>query len=210
MERLGPGQAVALQLLSRLADPGVTAAEVEQILRTDPALTVRLLKIANSASVSRRQLGSIRDAVVLVGLARLRAWMVLIATEHTGGQREHVGAAMIRARTCELVAPVVSPEVRPDTAFTLGLLHGVSEALGVGHDEFVAGLPALSDELRSALTGEPGPLRAVLTAVLRYEQGRLDRLSDHPDVAAHLAGAYLDALAWTTNTIAGAGADTRS
>lgn len=210
MERLGPGQAVALQLLSRLADPGVTAAEVEQVLRTDPALTVRLLKIANSASVSRRQLGSIRDAVVLVGLGRLRAWMVLIATEHTGGQREHVGAAMIRARTCELVAPVVSPEVRPDTAFTLGLLHGVSEALGVGHDEFVAGLPALSDELRSALAGEPGPLRAVLTAVLRYEQGRLDELSDDPDVASHLAGAYLDALAWTTNTIAGAGAETRS
>ena len=204
MERLGPGQAVALQLLSRLADPNVTAGEVEQILRTDPALTVRLLKIANSASMSRRQLGSIRDAVVLVGLARLRAWMVLIATESAGGQREQVGTAMIRARTCELVAPAVSPGVRPDTAFTLGLLHGVSEALGVPREEFVAGLPALSDELRAALTGQQGPLRAVLAAVLRYERGQLDQLADDPDAAAQLAAAYLDALAWTTNTLAGA------
>jgi EAL and modified HD-GYP domain-containing signal transduction protein len=205
MERLGPGQAVALQLLSRLSDPNVTAREVEQILRTDPALTVRLLKIANSAHSGRRQLGSIRDAVVLVGLARLRAWMVLIATESAGSQREQVGTAMIRARTCELVAPVVSPDVRPDTAFTLGLLHGVSEALGVPRHEFVAGLPALSDELRAALAGDGGPLRDVLAAVLRYEQGRLAELADDPAIAARLAGAYIDALAWTTNTLAGAG-----
>jgi EAL and modified HD-GYP domain-containing signal transduction protein len=50
MESLGPGQAVALLLLSRLADPAVSAREVEEILRTDPAMTVRLLKIANAAN----------------------------------------------------------------------------------------------------------------------------------------------------------------
>jgi len=204
MERLGPGQAVALQLLSRLADPGVTASDVEKVLRTDPALTMRLLKIANSAGSGRRQLASIRDAVVLVGLARLRAWMVLIATESAGTQREQVSLAMIRARTCELMAPTVSRDVRPDTAFTLGLLHGVSEALGVPRHEFVAGLPALSDELRAALAGDPGPLRTILDAVLCYEAGDVDALADDPTVTAHLAGAYLDALAWTTTTLAGA------
>jgi EAL and modified HD-GYP domain-containing signal transduction protein len=204
MERLGPGQAIALQLLARLSDPDVTAADVEKVLRTDPTLSVRLLKIANSAESGRRQLGSIRDAVVLVGLARLRAWMVLIATEGTGSQREQVSTAMIRARTCELVAPTVSKDVRPDTAFTVGLLHGVSEALGIPVERFLDGLPALSDELRSALSGEPGPLRDVLEAVLAYEQGRLADILDGPTTAGRLATAYLDALAWTTGTLSGA------
>lgn len=205
MERLGPGQAVTLQLLSRLADPDATAADVEQILRTDPALTVRLLKIANSAHRGRHQLASIRDAVILVGLGRLRAWMVLIATEGAGSQREQVSGSMIRARTCELAAPAVEPGVRPDTAFTLGLLHGVSEALGVPRDEFVGGLPSLSDELRAALTGQPGPLLRVLQAVLHYERGDLTELAENPAAAGCIARAYIDALAWTTNTLAGAG-----
>jgi EAL and modified HD-GYP domain-containing signal transduction protein len=202
MERLGPGQAVALQLLSRLADPQVTASDVEQVLRTDPALSVRLLKIANSAHSGQRRLSSIRDAVVLVGLARLRAWMVLIATEGSTGTREEVNAALIRARTCELAAPAVGGGVRPDSAFTLGLLHGVAQALGLPIQDFVNGLPALADDLRAALVGEPGPLRAVLDAVLYYERGDLAAPTDVRIPTGGLAGAYLEALAWTTHTLA--------
>jgi EAL and modified HD-GYP domain-containing signal transduction protein len=198
MERLGPGQAVALQLLSRLADPDATASSVEGVLRTDPALSVRLLRIANSAHTGlARRMSSIKEAVVLVGLARLRAWMVLIATEGGGARREQVNQALVRARTCELAAVGA---VRPDSAFTLGLLHGVAEALGVPIEEFVAGLPALSDDLKSALHGEPGPLREVLDAVLRYEAGDLAGPGD----PGRLAADYLEALAWTTDTL-GAG-----
>jgi c-di-GMP-related signal transduction protein len=207
MERLGRGQAAALQLLSRLTDPDVTAGDVEKILRTDPALSVRLLRIANSAYTGQQQLSSLRDAVVLVGLARLRAWMVLIAAENGVGQREQVGVAMIRARTCELMAPPVSPGIRPDTAFTLGLLHGVSEVLGITSQDLVAGLPTLSDELQDALVERSGPLREVLDAVLAYEQGRFEKLPRDPKVASHLASAYLDALAWTTTTFAGVSQD---
>jgi c-di-GMP-related signal transduction protein len=114
---------------------------------------------------------------------------------------------MIRARTCELVAPTVSTEVRPDTAFTLGLLHGVSEALGMPREAFVAGLPALSDELRGALAGEPGPLRSILMAVLGYEESTLTPEATSPGTRERLPGAYLEALAWTTTTLAGAGPD---
>jgi EAL and modified HD-GYP domain-containing signal transduction protein len=205
MERLGPGQAVALQLLSRLADADATAADVEAVLRTDPALTVRLLRIANSAhSGLARRMSSIKEAVVLVGLARLRAWMVLIATEGDGRRREQVNQALIRARTCELASEGI---VRSDSAFTLGLLHGVAESLGVTMDEFVAGLPALSYDLKTALHGEPGPLRTVLDAVLRYEAGDLADLGDPVDGPLgpdRLAADYLEALAWTSATLGAA------
>jgi c-di-GMP-related signal transduction protein len=208
MESLGPGQAVALQLLSRLADPATTAREVEQILRTDPALTVRLLKIANAASSGlTRRLSSIRDAVVLVGMAKLRAWMMLIAISDSGPRNAHrISGALVRARTCELVAHTISPLARPEAAFTLGLLHGFSEAVGIDPQELVDGLPALSEDLRAALGGEPGPLREVLDCVLGYESGYLTVLVGSPGLADKLAGAFVEAVAWTTATIGGGAA----
>lgn len=207
MERLGPGQAVALRLLARMADPQTTASDVEGVLRTDPALSLRLLRIANAAhSGLARRVSSIKDAVVMVGLARLRAWMVLIALGPSGGTREEINQALIRARTCELAAGRMASGPRPDSAFTMGLLHGIAQALGMPIEEFVAGLPALADDLRAALAGDDGPLRTVLDAVLRYERGDLTTLTDGASAVGDLATAYLEALAWTSGTVAGAAA----
>jgi EAL and modified HD-GYP domain-containing signal transduction protein len=147
---------------------------------------------------------SIKDAVVMVGLARLRAWMVLIALGPNGGTREEINQALIRARTCELAAARLPNGPRPDSAFTMGLLHGIAQALGLAIDEFVAGLPALADDLRAALSGDPGPLRTVLDAVLAYEEGDLSDLGDSTAAVGDLSSAYLEALAWTSGTIAGA------
>lgn len=206
MESLGPGQAVALLLLSRLSDPSVSAREVEEILRTDPAMTVRLLKIANAASCGlTRRLSSIRDAVVLVGMAKLRAWMVLIAMGAASGGTHRISSALVRARTCELIAHQISPTARPDAAFTLGLLHGVAEAIAMDPEELVDGLSVLADDLREALAGQPGPLREVLESVLGYESGDLAVLVGSCSLADDLATAYMQALAWTTATIGASG-----
>jgi EAL and modified HD-GYP domain-containing signal transduction protein len=206
MESLGPGQAIALLLLSRLSDPTVSAREVEAILRTDPAMTFRLLKIANAASSGlTRRVSSIRDAVVLVGMGKLRAWMVLISMGASAGNQHRISSALVRARTCELIAPHISPLVRPDAAFTLGLLHGVAEAIGMDPAELVDGLPSLADDLREALTGEPGSLREVLESVLAYEFGDLAVLVGSFTLADELANAYVRALAWTTATVGASG-----
>jgi c-di-GMP-related signal transduction protein len=205
MESLGPDQAVALLLLSRLSDPSVSAGDVEEVLRTDPAMTMRLLKIANAASSGlTRRLSSIRDAVVLVGMAKLRAWMVLLAMGAVSGSTHRISSALVRARTCELIAQRISPLARPDAAFTLGMLHGVAEAIGMDPEDLVDGLPALADDLREALGGEPGPLREVLDSVLGYESGDLAVLVGRCALADDLATAYVQALAWTTATVGGA------
>lgn len=209
IESLGTGQHVALMLLSRLSNPSVSAREVEQILRTDPAMTVRLLKIVNSASNGlTRQVSSIRDAVVLVGMAKLRAWMVLLAMGSSGSAPYRIGTALVRARTCEVVSGTVVPAVAPDAAFTLGLLHGVAEAIGISVESLAESLPSLADDLREALTGTPSPLRGVLDTVLAYEAAGVGAPAPSaaapapaPAPAPEVAAAYLNALAWTTATV---------
>lgn len=204
-QTLTPGHAVALQLLARLSDPATTASDVEDILRADPGLTFRLLQIANSASNGLvRNVSSIRDAVVLVGLAKLRAWLVLISLSGLGGNGDGLTSALARARACEVVARTAS-QVRPDVAFTLGLLDGIGQTLGLDQAALLERLPPLTPELADALVGGSGPLRALLDAVRGYETGDLDAVAATGVDAALLAQAYLDALAWTSRTTAAVG-----
>lgn len=198
-ESLTPAQALALQLVTRLGEPETTAEDVESLLRTDPALSYRLLRIANSAaSGQNRKLSSIRDAVILVGLARLRAWLVLVQLSGVTGSTDLLADALVLARTCELIARA-DREVPPEVAFTLGLLQGIIDALGTTPEVLTRGLP-LDEGLAHALHGGSGPLRRVLDAVLAYQRCHftLEQLGEEgiPDVA----GAYLSALAWAGTT----------
>ena len=62
----------ALKLLALLDDPGVTVPQIEGILRQDAGLTANLLKLANSAYFGiPSKVGSVRQAVILLGLKRL-------------------------------------------------------------------------------------------------------------------------------------------
>ena len=200
IQTLSPGQTLALELVGKLGDPKTTTEEIELAVRRDPALVYRLLRIANSASSgSSRQVSSIRDALVMVGVSRLRAWLVLLSLAPDGAGGGAMVDALARARTCERVARATEL-VSPDTAFTAGLLHGVAESLGLSPTALLERMPALGADLGEALLGRPGPLRDVLDAVIGYQRADLVAASAGPVSLGAMADAYLGALAWTTET----------
>lgn len=201
IETLSPGQQLALQLIGRLGDPDATTTEIEKAVRRDPALVYRLLRIANSASAgSNRQVSSIRDALVMVGLSRLRAWLILLSLAPDVRSENQMVRALTRARTCERVAEL-GRLTTPDTAFTAGLLDGIAEGLGLPAADLLERMPTLAPELSAALTGDGShPLWRILTAVRAYEHEDLDEVGRGPVPLQTLAEAYLQALAWTTAT----------
>ncbi|GAB6900110.1 EAL and HDOD domain-containing protein [Kineosporia succinea] len=201
IETLSPGQQLALQLIGRLGDPNASTAEIERAVRRDPALVYRLLRIANSAAAgSTRQVSSIRDALVMVGLSRLRAWLILIALAPDSASQTAMVGALTRARTCERVAEM-GRIIAPDTAFTAGLLDGIAEGLGLPSSDLLDRMPTLTPELSAALTGDAThPLRRVLTSVRAYEHEDLVEACRGPVPLQTMAEAYLQALAWTTET----------
>ena len=199
-ESLTPGQVIALQLVARLGNPDVTPRMVEDLLRTDPALTYRLLRIANSAANGlTRPVSTIRDAVVIVGLAKLRAWLILLSMSGSGPGPDSLVGALALARTCELVA-AGTRTVRPDVAFTLGLLHGIAESLGRDLADLSRGFPPLGDQLDAALHGEPGPLRTVLDSVLAYQRCDVSGVRQCGQDEGRVARSYLAGLAWAHRT----------
>jgi len=61
--------AIALEVIEASKDPDIGLAEVSNIIRNDPALSVKLLKIANSPLYSlRRTIHNLREALTLLGL----------------------------------------------------------------------------------------------------------------------------------------------
>lgn len=61
--------AIALQVIDACKDPDIGLAEVSEIIRADPALSLKLLKVANSPLYSlRRTIHNLREALTLLGL----------------------------------------------------------------------------------------------------------------------------------------------
>jgi c-di-GMP-related signal transduction protein len=198
---LTPRRPGCLDLLARLADPAATLEDLEGVVRLDPGLSLRILRAANSASTGLlRPVSSVREALVMLGTERLRSWsLLLVAAGDDDAGAAPLGVALSRARTCELLAPVVG--VRPEVGFTAGLLSRLDVLLGLPLREVLDGLP-LTEDLRSAVTDGTGPLGLLVRAVEAHEDGR----DDHGLDVGRLSRAHLAAVAWTTATVGGLGA----
>ena len=189
---LAPSQLACLRLVSLLSDPHVRTDEVVSALEADPSLTVRVLQAANSAAAGlARRPGSVREAVLHVGLQTLQAWAVLMGLG-VPADGVPLSAALVRARMCQLLA---GPGVPDSSAFLAGLLSGLAEALGVEPADLLEQLP-VAQPVSAALLDRSGPLGAVLAAVLVYETG--GQLPEPPPEQAR--SAYLTAQVWTSRT----------
>ncbi|RKS77697.1 EAL and modified HD-GYP domain-containing signal transduction protein [Motilibacter peucedani] len=201
-QTLAPAQLAAVQLLAALADPAVEFDAVERLVAQDPALTWKLLRVANSAgSAANRSIGSLREAMVRVGLAQLRAWVMLlsVSTVAAGSGGSDIEAVTARARACQLLADRV-PRASPDTAFTLGILEGVAGLLGMSGADLLTQIP-LEGSLADGLRGEPTPERAVLEVVLGHERHDLGAARSHGIDVGELSSAYLSSLRWSHESL---------
>jgi EAL and modified HD-GYP domain-containing signal transduction protein len=196
---LSPTRLTCLRLLQKLCDPATSFAEVEHLVQTDAALSYRFLRAAGAGAAQGmfRRLRSVRDAVVMLGERRLRAWLalMLLAGAHEGSD-EQLNIAMTRARMAEEMALSLFPEVI-DRAFTVGLVSALDLFLQAPLPALVQGL-ALAPEIEGALLAHQGPLGAVLADVLAWEAGG-EGLRPRSGLSfAELERCYLHALAWAT------------
>jgi EAL and modified HD-GYP domain-containing signal transduction protein len=180
-----------LRAAAGLTSPDAGIDEIEEALRTDPELSLRLLRYLNSAALSlSRRVSSIRQGVMLLGPRTVRQWALVLLMGGVGEQRGPLlTTALARARTCEMVAHARGAS-DPDAWFSAGLL-SVSDVLaGRTMEEVVAELP-LDEDIVSALLWRHGAKGEALAAAIACERGQIPVL----DPALVLA-AYADAVAW--------------
>ena len=164
---------VLMELMTKLRQPDVGFAEIESILRRDAGLSVTLLRFLNSAGFGLRvQVSNIRQAVALLGIAEFQKWVTLVGLgEASYKPHEVLVTALIRAKTCELVASgnKDAPSAA-GSAFMVGLFSLLDAMLDQPLDVILKDLP-VSEVLRSALLDHAGYEGAILAAVMEHERG---------------------------------------
>ncbi|WP_433050997.1 EAL and HDOD domain-containing protein [Dactylosporangium sp. CS-033363] len=201
---LSPSRLRRLELLGAVTAEDADLAKVVSIVQSDPALSYRVLRATNSAASGLpRRVGSVRDAVVLLGSAKIRQWaaLMLVSDVAESASEEQLSATMARARLCQTVAERLS--LSGEAAFTVGLLAGVAELISEPIAEIAARLP-LTVEIVEALVDGHGRLGQVLATVKAYELADEQALAASPVSSSELAKAYLAAVGWSMKTIEGA------
>ncbi len=196
---LSPTQNTLLALVSRLQDPDVPFNDLAKVVQGDVGLTHKLLRIINSAFYSLpRKVESVKDALVLLGLRTVRRWASLIALAGLGKiPREGFTAALVRARTCELLAER-SRQHGADTHFMAGLLSTLGDLLGSPLEEVIADLP-LSESLRAALLTGEGDLGAAIACATAHETAQWEAMRYRTLTPGQIRDAYIQAVTWAAD-----------
>ncbi len=137
-----PGAAV--KLLALVDDADVSVERIERVLRYDPGLTANILKLANSAYFGiPSRVGSVRQAVILLGLKRLiqmviASCMSAVMDRVVPGYDLSPGELWRHSIAVSVAAECLTQELgmqADEEVFTAALLHDVGK-LVLG--EFVA------------------------------------------------------------------------
>lgn len=127
--------AAGSRMLQILENPDASVEEIESVLHYDPGLTANLLKLANSAYFGiPSKIGSVRQAVILLGLKRLA--QLVVATCVSSLMREKVPGYDLppgdlwRHSIAVAIAAEALVKKQPDIGeemFTPALLHDIGK-----------------------------------------------------------------------------------
>ncbi|MGD2097764.1 MAG: HDOD domain-containing protein [Desulfobacterales bacterium] len=129
-----PGTAV--KLLGLIDDPSMRVSQIEEILRHDSGLTANVLRLANSAYFGiPSKIGSIRQAVILLGLKRLiqmviAACVSAIMDKPVPGYDLPPGELWRHSIAVSVAAEALVKELKIEASeeiFTAALLHDVGK-----------------------------------------------------------------------------------
>lgn len=152
---------------------------------------MRLLRTANAASSGlRNEVTSLRQAIVLLGPRRLRAWVVLTLIEGgaTRSKPDELWAVLARAFACQKLATR-----ERDLAYTIGLLSGCADLLG-GDVAEVATTSGIGSQARAALMFGVGEAGSALAAVRAHERDEVDAITATGFAPFDVSRAYLESL----------------
>ncbi len=133
---LPPMPQIAGELMQMMSKPDTTATQLERVMSRDPALTARVLKIANSAAYGlRTTVATVRQAISVLGLRTLNSLVLAGVTNSlTTSKRssfkdkvlwEHSLCVGLASRQISRIEKYADP----DTAFVGGLLHDIGKTV---------------------------------------------------------------------------------
>jgi EAL and modified HD-GYP domain-containing signal transduction protein len=202
-------QASMLNIAALLGDTAVSDDTIADAFRSNPALSLALLRIVNAAAYGGRGVESIPHAIRLIGRAALSRWLLVMLVTSMGKESpiatELVVETLVRARFCEVLALRLSP-AQAASHFLMGLLSRLDMLLGEPMDQVLQRLP-VSPEVRDALLLRQGRHALHLSLAEHYEGGVWAKVDATLDAIggtrAELGALYAESVAWAVERTTG-------
>lgn len=207
--QIEPAKLSLLQLLALVTHDGEIDG-IEQLLKRQPGLSYNLLRMVNSvAAALPHKIGSIRQAVMVLGYRQLQRWVQLLLfasnTSDGGMSNALMQTAAVRGNLMESIAAIDRPDDRnyQDQAFMTGIMSLLDALFGIDIRQIVDKLQ-IPDEIIQALLYREGRFGQLLRLIEASEKG------DKVQVETVLAGldfldmpslrqAELGALKWASH-----------
>ena len=186
---------IALRTLQLANDPKSTAADLANVIQSDPAFAARVLRTVNSSSSGlRRGVASLDHAIVLLGFREMRnlaltthvASLFRRTTGHGRYSRRYLWLHMVSVAVVARHIAKICRTVAPEEAYLAGLLHDVGIILldQTLHRPFCQVLDALEED---------HPLADVENTILGFDHAALGQ---YALTAWGLPGAIADAAGY--------------
>jgi len=196
-----PGQLAVLELMNK-ARSCEDLGEIEEPLRRNAALTLRLLRYANSATGLQQQVHTVRQALTQVGLQTLYRWLALLLITANPMPTNALTArtAVTRGRLCELLGRSRLDRGAQDELFITGLFSLAEPLLEIplAHQLEQLSMPAPIVQALVHQTGPYAPFLKLAEASERSDFGQIARYAgDIGCSPEEINLAQLQSLAWT-------------
>jgi len=183
-----------LRLLASIQSPSVTVKEQENIIGRDISLSYGLLRYINSSAFNlTKKIGSVREAVMLLGIQNIRKWATVLSLGQLSDcPTPLLLTSMTRARMCESLAKEIDNK-QSDACFTAGLFSPLDAIMKTSMEEIMSHLP-LSEKISMALLSHEGDIGKILKLSLAWEQNRWNEILEPNIDKSRIQELYLDAI----------------
>lgn len=206
-KKIAENKQSVIQLLAKLQEPDVTVDEIEKLLARDTVLSFKLLRLINSAAFGlTRQVDSLKQAIMLLGVNKIKNWVNILAMSNLGDKPQELSVtALTRARMCELVANKLAGKPKADGYFTVGLLSTLDAFMDAPMNSLLESI-SLSKHINEALLNYLGQEGKVLEIVTSYEKGDWnnidwDYLNNEGISSEDLSKIYVESLDWVAQAM---------
>ncbi|WP_432357481.1 EAL and HDOD domain-containing protein [Sporosarcina sp. UB5] len=164
-----------MQIINELNDSNPDIDEIAKLILHDISLTYKLLRFINTMNFSvPKSIGSVKQAIVLIGLRELRKWMRILMlhdlSDHSSSGRIKalVSYSMSRAKMCELVA-VRTGYPSGDEHFFVGLFSLLDVIMQRSWEDILPTFP-FSEEVAETLQGKNTSMTPYLDLAIATER----------------------------------------
>ncbi len=191
-----------LEILQQIHKEDVDFGKLEEIIKRDVSLSFKLLKFINSASFGfSSQIGSIRQALSLLGIREFKNWLSFVVLHSIAMDKpqELIVTSLIRAKFAELLATPSYLKSNASECFLMGLFSLVDAFFDKDKKEILPELP-LADNIKNAILDNEGPYADVYQFITAYEKGNWEMVNtlshDMQIPAQQVAQAYRTSIEW--------------